>query len=182
MNSQQPLGIFTAPGWQDKAPPTAEPATAIQPRSAIQSQSNRPKHHGSEKRQKDHMSTRVPPHVRLAYIQIAKKRGGEWTPSSVLAEAAEEWLEQSMGEQFAQRISNVVERTIDKNYQNRDKHFAQLLAKIFYVTEFFRLLFIRFLGLTLFAGNKEALDELTDDLEKEAKDNIKKPIKILHGN
>jgi hypothetical protein len=107
-------------GRQDKAPPSASPAQAIQPVTALPSQGHRPKHHGSEKRQKPHMSTRVPSHVRLAYIEIAKHRGGDWTSSSVLAEAAEEWLEQRMGERFAARVCTIVEQTIERNFQRRE--------------------------------------------------------------
>lgn len=128
------------------------------------------------------MSTRVPSHVRLAYIEIAKHRGGDWTSSSVLAEAAEEWLEQRMGERFAARVCTIVEQTIERNFQRRENRQASLLAKIFYVMEFFRLLFIRFMKMYL--GNDKTVDDLVDDLKQEARDNIKKelPVKTSYGN
>jgi hypothetical protein len=183
VNSRTPITILEAKPKkeatnaevvQDKAPPSASPAQANQPVTALPSLGYRPKHHGSENRQKVHMSTRVPPHVRLAYIEIAKQRGGDWTPSSVLAEAAEEWLEQRMGERFAARVCTMVEQTIDRNYQKRDNRLASLLAKIFYSMELFRLLFIRFMKMYL--GKDKMVDDIVTDEEAKARDNIKKDI------
>jgi hypothetical protein len=76
------------------------------------------------------MSTRVPPHIKVAYERIAKNRGGEWTPSSVLAEAAEEWLEYDMGEKFGARLASQVTQAINTGMAKFENRQAKLLARI----------------------------------------------------
>src|SRR4051794_833787 len=113
---------------QDKAPQSGASAGSRGPATAmIQADASTKKQHGSEKRQTVHMSTRVHDVIHLTYVQIAKDRGGKWTPSSVLAEAAEEWLVTKKAEQFGQQLSTIVRATIIDAMDKRENREARLL-------------------------------------------------------
>ena len=126
MNTPPPQEIFHASVVQDKLPPRRLSADSPQPMTAPPTTENRQKHHGSEKRQTVGMAERVRPHIKEAYQQIAKARGGKWTESGVAAEALEEWLELDFGEKFGVRLASLVTAEMQKNFQIYDRHTSYL--------------------------------------------------------
>jgi hypothetical protein len=102
---------------QDKQPPgrlTAkreQPATAYPPAEGNKQGSatatakavDRPTHHGSETRQTDQVTGRVPRHIKTAILQIAKQNG--WTESYFIKTACEAYLEHDLGEKFGVRLA-----------------------------------------------------------------------------
>jgi hypothetical protein len=121
MNSQRPQAVFDAIAYagvmQDKQPQvrlavdSPHPLTASQ--SAVGSKKGRATatapavdrltHHGSEKRQTDQVTGRVPHHVKTALLQVAKANG--WTESKAVATACEAYLEHDLGEKFGVRLA-----------------------------------------------------------------------------
>ena len=132
MNSSNPQVLFLhtyAGVRQDKVPPMRNLESSDEPYTFTPQRLDRPKHHGSEKRQKVHMSTRVPSHVKVAYKQMAKNRGGDWTESSVLAEAAEDWLASNMGEKFSIRMKAFIDEAVDRKFNQHMNPLRKMQAK-----------------------------------------------------
>src|SRR5688572_8854357 len=124
MNSPTPIIILEAKTRQeedhrgvrqDKQPPgrlTAkreQPATAYPPAVGNKQGSatattktakavDRQKHHGSETRQTEQVTGRVPRHIKTALLKVAEQNG--WNESKFVATACEAYLEHDLGEKF----------------------------------------------------------------------------------
>jgi hypothetical protein len=113
---------------QDKYPPrriyvnTDEPVTA-----EVQAQ-NRPKHHGSETRQTDMVAGRVPFHIKLAVVQLAKKKG--WTESYTVKKLLEQALAESIGEQLGLSLKADVKDGVKEEMQAFRTLFQWLLVRV----------------------------------------------------
>jgi hypothetical protein len=111
-------GATNAGVRQDKQPPwrfTAEreqPATAHPPAEGHKGGSataaspavDRSTHHGSETRQTDQVTGRVPRHIKTAILSLAKQNG--WTESKVIATACEAYLEHDLGKSLESDLRN----------------------------------------------------------------------------
>jgi hypothetical protein len=171
MNGPQPLRIFDASVLQDKYPPRRITADSPQPVTANPTAENRPKHHGSEKRQTVGMGARVFPHIKVAYKKIAKQRGEPWTESSVAATALEEWLEFDLGEKFGVRLSKIVSAAINSNFQSYDKHIAFLSIQGYLKAATTLNLLLDFLRLYV-VRDPQKLHNMLEDAENNAKKSL----------
>jgi hypothetical protein len=184
-------GKTNAGVWQDKQPPgrlTArreEPATAASPAVGSREGSkagsatatapavDRPTHHGSETRQTDQVTGRVPRHIKTAILQVAKQNG--WTESKVIATACEAYLEQDLGEKFGVRLAAQVSAAIDKGLQKHSNREAYLTVHGYYAAEESRIITTKVLGY-LFGSDTQIYQQIVKDARQDAKDNVKKPI------
>src|SRR3954471_15141177 len=83
---------------QDKYPPRRICVNTDEPVSVSKQGENRRKHHGSETRQTGMVAGRVPFHIKLAVVQLAKRKG--WTESYTVKNLLERALAESIGEQL----------------------------------------------------------------------------------
>src|SRR5688572_10480237 len=125
MNSTTPIIILEAKPRQeedhrgvrqDKQPPERlsakhqQPVTAYPPAvgnkqgsaTATAKAVDRQIRHGSETRQTEQVTGRVPRHIKTAILQIAKQNG--WSESKAVATACEAYLEHDLGEKFGVKI------------------------------------------------------------------------------
>ena len=196
MNSTTPITILEVKsrqeedyrgGRQDKQPPerltarleqsaTAPPlaeghkegsATATAP--AV----DRPTHHGSETRQTDQVTGRVPRHIKTAILQVAKQNG--WTESKVVATACEAYLEHDLGEKFGVRLAQQVTTALNKALQSHSNRLAYLSVKGYKASEESRIINTKVLGY-LFGSDTELYKQVVADARQETRDNLRKPI------
>jgi hypothetical protein len=170
---------------QDKQPPwrlsakREQPATAYPPAegdkqgraTASTSAVDRPKHHGSETRQTDQVTGRVPHHIKTAILQIAKQNG--WTESKVIATACEAYLEHDLGEKFGVRLAAQMTSAMHKTLQNHNNRLAYLSVKGYKTAEESRIINTKVLSY-LFGSDTQLYQQVVAQAQKDAKDNLKK--------
>ena len=196
MNSRTPITILEAKPKQeatnaevvqDKQPPwrlsakRSEPATAHPPAEGHKGGSatatapavDRPTHHGSETRQTDQVTGRVPRHIKTAILQVAKQNG--WTESKVVATACEAYLEHDLGEKFGVRLAQQVTTALNKALQSHSNRLAYLSVKGYKASEESRIINTKVLGY-LFGSDTELYKQVVADARQETRDNLRKPI------
>ena len=173
---------------QDKQPPwrlgakPVQPATAYPPAvgskqgsaTATAKTSNavdRPTHHGSETRQTDQVTGRVPRHIKTAIIQIAKQNG--WSESKVIATACEAYLEYDLGEKFGVRLAAQLTSAMHKTLQNHSNRLAYLSVKGFKTSDESRIISTEVLGY-LFGSDTEVYKQIVKKAREDAKKNLNK--------
>jgi hypothetical protein len=174
MNTQ-PENLIYGEGWQDKATPSASYASQEEAENAIPPRSERPKHHGSQKRRGRKGSCYLYPHE---WDAIDALRGiGENRPSemAVISDLARKGLRLTIENQHAEVFEPRIEKLITNiltAYMNRTD---SLLAKDFYAVEALRIFIFKVLHF-YFVADSQLFKGLYKDAEKEASDNIKKDL------
>ena len=175
---------------QDKQPPERlsakreQPATAYPPAEGNKQGSatataktakavDRQTRHGSETRQTEQVTGRVPRHIKTAILQIAKQNG--WTESKVIATACEAYLEHDLGEKFGVRLAAQLTSAMHKTLQIHNNRLAYLSVKGYKTSEEARIINTKVLGY-LFGSDTELYTQIVKDAQKDAKDNLKKRI------
>ena len=172
---------------QDKQPPWRLPAKREQPAityppaegnkqgraTAATNAVDRPKHHGSETRQTEQVTGRVPHHIKTAILQIAKQNG--WTESKAVRTACEAYLEHDLGEKFGVRLAAQLTRAMHKTLQNHSNRLAFLSVKGFKASDESRRINTKVLGY-LFGSDTQLYKQIVKDAQQETKDNLKKPL------
>ena len=195
MNSSTPIIILEAKPRQtedhrgvrqDKQPPERlsakreQPATAYPPAegskqgraTATAKAVDRPTRHGSETRQTEQVTGRVPRHIKTAILQIAKQNG--WTESKVIATACEAYLEHDLGEKFGVRLAAQMTSAMHKTLQNHSNRLASLSVKGYKASEESRIINTKVLSY-LFGSDTQIYNQVIRDAQKEAIRNLKKP-------
>jgi hypothetical protein len=131
----------------------------------------RPTHHGSETRQTDQVTGRVPRHIKTAILQIAKQNG--WTESKVIATACEAYLEHDLGEKFGVRLAQQVTSALHKALQIHGNRLASLSVKGYKTAEESRIINTKVLSY-LFGSDTELYKQVVAQARSEAQDNLKK--------
>jgi hypothetical protein len=170
---------------QDKQPPgrlsakREQPATAYPPAegnkqgraTAPTKAVDRPTRHGSETRQTEQVTGRVPRHIKTAILQIAKQNG--WTESKVIATACEAYLEHDLGEKFGVRLAAQLTSAMYKTLQHHSNRLAFLSVKGYKASEESRLINTKVLSY-LFGSDTELYQQVVKQAKNDAKDNLKK--------
>ena len=195
MNSPTPIIILEAKPKQtedyrevvqDKQPQERlsakreQPATAYPPAegskqgraTAAEKAVDRPTRHGSETRQTEQVTGRVPRHIKTAILQIAKQNG--WTESKVIATACEAYLEHDLGEKFGVRLAAQVTSAMHKTLQLHSNRLAYLSVKGFKASDESRRINTKVLGY-LFGSDTQLYKQIIKDAQQETVSNLKKP-------
>lgn len=196
MNSQKPQRLFDRKAhtgvMQDKYPPgriiagLREPATAATPadiifiagqKSArIQNDTladNRPKHHGSEKRQTQQIAGRVKPAVKSEVGRVAKLKG--WTESKTVAHLVEQALAGTLAEQFGVMLKETIRDAVTKQMQKENNRAGNLALEAFYSAEEARILNIYLIRLVL-GTDTDVLPEIIKDSQDQARENVSRAL------
>jgi hypothetical protein len=137
-------------GRQDKKPPgrfrvgLSQPLTATtDPVSAKDLPENRPKHHGSETRQTEQISGRVPFHIKTEVGRLAEVNG--WTESYAVRTLVEQALAHNLGEKFAVMIRNTIQEAVKTEIQKDRDWQRKINMSEYFASEQSRLLCIELL-------------------------------------
>lgn len=175
-------------GWrQDKQPPERlsaglrEPATVHPPAvgskegsaTATGAAVDRQTRHGSEKRQTEQVTGRVPRHIKTALLSLATQNG--WTESKVIATACEAYLEHDLGEKFGVRLAAQVGAAIDKGLQKHSNREAYLSVHGYYAAEESRIINTKVLSY-LFGSDTQLYKQIVAEARKEARLNLKRQL------
>jgi len=175
MNNQIPQSIFDAEAHagvlQDKYPPRRIKAASEEPATASTPADNRPRHHGSEKRQTQQISGRVLPHIKSEVVRVAKLKG--WTESKTVASLVEQALAHSLAEQFGVMLRTTIQETITKQMQKENNRAANLALEAFYSAEQARILNIYTLRFLL-GSDIEILPQIIAESQQQARENMKR--------
>ena len=194
MNSSTPIIILEAKPRQeednrgvrqDKQPPERLPARREQPATAYPPAEgskqgrataaakavDRPTRHGSETRQTEQVTGRVPRHIKTAILQIAKQN--DWTESKVIATACEAYLEHDLGEKFGVRLAAQLTSAMHNTLQKHSNRLAFLSVKGYKASEESRIINTKALGY-LFGSDTELYQQVVKQAKKDAGDNLKK--------
>ena len=158
---------------QDKAPQARYTTASEQPYTAGEDAVDKPKQHGSETRQTAHTSSRLPLHIKAGLLERAKANG--WTESKVVALACEAYLEQDLGEKFGLRLAAQVGEAVRRELQAHSNREAYLSAHAYYAAEEARIINTKVLRY-LFGEDTEIYNQIVAKAQKEAKENIRRPI------
>jgi hypothetical protein len=178
---------------QDKYPPgrisaaSEEPATAtvvadLNPRvskNTTRSQNlnpfpadDRPKHHGSEKRQTVQVAGRVSPGLKTEVVRLAKLRGV--TESKMLASLLEQAVAGNLAQQFAVQLKNALKEAATESMSAISKannRAGNLALEAFYSAEEGRLLTVYLLRLIL-GSDIDILPQIIKDAQDQARENV----------
>src|SRR5437868_11094750 len=156
---------------QDKYPPMRIKAASPEPATASTPADNRPRHHGSEKRQTQQIAGRVLPHIKSEVVRVAKLKG--WTESKTVAALVEQALAHSLAEQFGVMLRTTIQETITKQMQKENNHAANLALEAFYSAEQARILTIYTLRFLL-GSDIEILPQIIKESQEQARENMKR--------
>ena len=175
MNSQKPQEVFDAITYagvmQDKYPPRRIKAASVEPATASTPADNRPRHHGSEKRQTQQIAARVLPHIKSEVVRVAKLKG--WTESKTVAALVEQALAHSLAEQFGVMLRTTIQEAITKQMQKENNRAANLALEAFYSAEQARILTIYTLRFLL-GSDIEILPQIIAESQEQARENMKR--------
>jgi hypothetical protein len=158
-----------------------QPATAYPPAvgskqgsaTATANAVDRQTRHGSETRQTEQVTGRVPRHIKTAILSLAKQNG--WTESKVIATACEAYLEHDLGEKFGVRLAAQLTSAMHKTLQNHNNRLAYLSVKGHKASDESRIINTKVLSY-LFGSDTELYQQVVRQAKKEVADNLKKRI------
>jgi hypothetical protein len=153
-------------------PPTAAtmPQTATEQLQSMQVEAdNRHKHHGSETRQTEQITGRVPPHVKSEVLRIAKQHG--WTESYTVNTLVQKALAQSLGEQFAVMMQQTIAKALQTEMQKHANWLEILALSSYLAAEQGRILQIEQLRYDLPKGMD--LAQIIANSQSQSHDNLK---------
>ena len=172
---------------QDKQPPwrltarRGEPATADP--SAVGSKAgratatspavDRQSHHGSENRQTEQITGRVPSHIKSEVLRLAELHA--WTESYTVNTLVQQALARNLAEGFGVQLASVVKDTLQKEMQKHGNREAYLSSRSYYAAEESRIINTKVLSY-LFGEETEIYKQFVADARAEARDNISRHI------
>jgi hypothetical protein len=172
---------------QDKQPPgrltakRGEPATARL--TAVGSKGghatatspavDRPTHHGSENRQTEQITGRVPFHIKSEVLRLAKLHA--WSESYTVSTLVQQALARNLAEEFGVQLASVVKDTLRREMQKHGNREAYLSAQGYYAAEESRIINTKVLSY-LFGEETEIYKQFVADARREARDNILRQI------
>ena len=158
---------------QDKAPQDASPAASGQPRSATGRPGDRPhKRHGSEKRQTEHVSSRIPSPLRIELDRLAAAHHN--SESKEVAIAIQEHVENTLGEKFGIRVGALATEAIHTEMQKHGNREAYLAVHAYYAAEQAYIILCNILEL-LPGMTPELCRQYRQDAREQAHANLLKP-------
>ena len=191
MNTPKAQEIFLKPTnagvMQDKQPPrrlaadSGEPATASTPAVGSKEGSatattpavDRKMHHGSETRQTEQVTGRVPRHIKTALLQVAAQNG--WKESKAVATACAAYLAHDLGEKFGVRLAAQVTEAVDKALQKFSNRIASLVAHGYYASEENRIISTKVYKY-LFGEETEIYKQTVAHARNDARANVRKTL------
>jgi hypothetical protein len=160
---------------QDKATPSGSYASHEEAQDAIPPRSERPKHHGSQKRRGRKGNCYLSPQEWDVIDTLRGTGGNRPSEMAVVSDLVRKGLRLTIENQHAEVFEPRIEKLITNiltNYMNRTD---SLLAKDFYAVEALRIFIFKMFHRYVVADS-DLLEGLYKDAEKEAGDNIKTKI------
>lgn len=127
---------------------------------------NRTTRHGTEQRQTEHVSGRIPAALRIELDRIAKENG--WSESYAVRVAIQEFIENTIEQSLGKRVEAIVVSAIERAMQKRENREAKLLSRIYRALEEFRCFTDKVLA-RLFPGEVSALQRLQLEAKKDTR-------------
>jgi hypothetical protein len=130
--------------------------------------------HGSEKRQTEQVTGRVPHHIKTKLLEKAERNG--WKESRAVAEACTVYVENDLAEQFGVKLAARVTEAIEKGLQKISNRLAYIGLHGYYATEENRIISTKVYQY-LFGADTEIYKQTVEQSQKDAYTNIRRPIK-----
>jgi hypothetical protein len=129
--------------------------------------------HGSEKRQTEQVTGRVPHHIKTGMLQVMEQNG--WNESKFVRTACEAYLEHDLGEKFGVRLAAQVTETIDKALQKFSNRIAYLWVHDYYASEENRIISTKVYKY-LFGEDTEIYKQTVAQARNDARANLRKKL------
>jgi hypothetical protein len=132
-------------------------------------QESHPKHHGSETRQTQQISGRVPPHLKSEVVRVARVRG--WTESKTVAALVEQALAGNLAEQFGVQLKKILQEAVTTQMRQENNRAGNLALEAFDSAEEGRLLTVYLIRLIL-GSDIDILPQIIKDAQDQARENV----------
>jgi hypothetical protein len=133
----------------------------------------RPKHHGSQKRQLVPITGCVPSHIAAQLEQMRDQGGREkLSRSAVVADIVKKGVQQHVDMQYGATLEPIIEKTIERKIDQATSRTANLALEAFYAAEECRILTIYTLRFIL--GDADLLAEVIAEARAEARESLKR--------
>jgi hypothetical protein len=134
---------------------------------------DRKSQHGSEKRQTEQVTGRVPRHIKTRLLEKAAVHG--WKESKAVAEACTVYVENDLAERFGVKLAAIVTDAIEKCLQKFSNRIAYLSLHGYYAAEENRIMSTKVYRY-LFGEETAIYRQTVENSRKEAYTNIRRPI------
>jgi hypothetical protein len=133
----------------------------------------RPKHHGSQKRQLVPVTGCVPSHI-AAQLEKMRDQGGKrkLSRSEVIADILKKGVQRHVDMQYGATLEPIIERTIERKIDQATNRSANLALEAFWAAEEARILNIYTLRFML--GDEDLLRKIVADARSEAQASLKR--------
>jgi hypothetical protein len=133
----------------------------------------RPKHHGSQKRQLVPVTGCVPPHIAAQLEKMRDQKGKKkLSRSAVVADILCKGVQRHVDMQYGATLEPIIERTIERKIDSATSRTANLALEAFDSAEEGRMLTIYLLRFIL--GDDALLEKIVADVRSEAGENLKR--------
>jgi hypothetical protein len=129
--------------------------------------------HGSEKRQTEQVTGRVPHHIKTGMLQVMAQNG--WKESKFVRTACEAYLEHDLGEKFGVRLAAQVTEAVNAALDKFSNRIASLWVHDYYASEENRIISTKVYGY-LFGTETEIYKQTVRDARQDALRNLKQKI------
>jgi short subunit dehydrogenase-like uncharacterized protein len=130
---------------------------------------DRPKHHGSEKRQTVQIAGRVSHAVKSEVVRLAKLKG--WTESKTVATLVEQAIAGNLAEQFSVMLKNTLREAVTELMTKASSRAGNLALEALYSAEEGRVLTVYLLRLIL-GSDIDILPQIIKDAQDQTRENI----------
>jgi hypothetical protein len=132
----------------------------------------RPKHHGSQTRQRIPVTGCVPPHIAAQLEQMRDQKGKKkLSRSAVVADILCKGVQRHVDMQYGATLEPIIEQTIARNIDQATSRTANLALEAFLAAEEARILNIYTLRFIL--GDEDLLSKIVEDARSEARNSLK---------
>ena len=146
----------------------AEEAPPDENRQALE----RPKHHGSQKRQLIPVTGCIPPHIAARLEKMRDQKGKKkLSRSAVVADILMKGVQRHADMQYGATLEPIIERAIERKIDQATRRTANLALEAFYSAEEGRMLNIYILRLLV--GDDDLLEKIVEDARSEARESLK---------
>jgi hypothetical protein len=133
----------------------------------------RPKHHGSQTRQRIPVTGCVPSHIAAQLEKMRDQKGKKrLSRSAVVADILCKGVQRHVDMQYGATLEPIIERTIARKIDQATSRTTNLALEAFYAAEEARILNIYTLRLLL--GDDALLSNIVDDARSEAQNSLKR--------
>ena len=133
----------------------------------------RPKHHGSQKRQLVPVTGCVPPHIAAQLEKMRDQKGKKkLSRSAVVADILCKGVQRHVDMQYGATLEPIIERTIERKIDRATSRAANLALEAFDSAEEGRMLTIYLLRFII--GDDALLEKIVADVRSEARESLKR--------